>query len=81
MNTTADTIHVTRDGEGEHWLVVTDVVTIKASGQHTSGNLLVIEVTVPPGGGPRPSTGTRIRRPFSFRRATSRSARWMRTMR
>jgi len=26
-----NTIHVTRVNEGEHWLVVTDVTTIKAS--------------------------------------------------
>jgi mannose-6-phosphate isomerase-like protein (cupin superfamily) len=47
-----DTVHVTRTDEGEHWLVVTDVTTIKASGGNTSGKLLVLEVTVPPGGGP-----------------------------
>jgi mannose-6-phosphate isomerase-like protein (cupin superfamily) len=47
-----DTIHVTRVDQGEHWLVGTDVITIKASGQDTSGSLLVLEVTVPPGGGP-----------------------------
>jgi mannose-6-phosphate isomerase-like protein (cupin superfamily) len=47
-----NTIHITRAGEGEHWLVLTDVTTVKASGRHTSGNLLVIEVNVPPGGGP-----------------------------
>ena len=47
-----DTINVTRANEGEHWLVVTDVTTIKASGAETSGKLLVLEVTVPPGGGP-----------------------------
>lgn len=47
-----DTIRVTRADEGEHWLVVTDVTTITASGDDTSGKLLVIEVTVPPGGGP-----------------------------
>src|SRR5215208_7513710 len=46
------TINVTRTNEGEHWLVVTDVTTIKASGENTSGKLLVLEVTVPPGGGP-----------------------------
>jgi mannose-6-phosphate isomerase-like protein (cupin superfamily) len=45
-------IHVTRADQGEHWLVVTEVTTIKASAQGTSGNLLVLEVTVPPGGGP-----------------------------
>ena len=47
-----DTVHVTRANEGDHWLVVTDVTTIKASGEDTSGKLLVLEVTVPPGGGP-----------------------------
>jgi mannose-6-phosphate isomerase-like protein (cupin superfamily) len=47
-----DTINVTRISEGEHWLVVGDVTTIKASGENTSGKLLVLEVTVPPGGGP-----------------------------
>jgi mannose-6-phosphate isomerase-like protein (cupin superfamily) len=47
-----DTIHVTRVDQGEHWLVGTDVITIKASGQDTSGSLLVLEVTVPPGSGP-----------------------------
>lgn len=45
-------IRVTRADEGEHWLVATDVTTIKASGRDTSGRLLVMEVTVPPGGGP-----------------------------
>jgi mannose-6-phosphate isomerase-like protein (cupin superfamily) len=47
-----ETIYVTQAGQGEHLLVVTDVVTIKASGQETSGNMLVVEVLVPPGGGP-----------------------------
>lgn len=45
-------IRVTRVGEGERWLVATDVTTVKASGRDTSGRLLVVEVTVPPGGGP-----------------------------
>ena len=49
---TANTIHVTRAGEGEHWLFGGDVTTIKASGRHTSGDLLVLEVTVAAGGGP-----------------------------
>ena len=73
-----NTIHVTRAGEGEHWLVISDVTTVKASARHTSGNLLVVEVNVPPGGGPRPCIGTGTRRPSSSRRANSRSARWMR---
>ena len=47
-----DTVHVTRANEGDHWLVVTDVTTKKASGEGTSDKLLVLEVTVPPGGGP-----------------------------
>ena len=47
-----NTIKVTRADQGEHWLVGTDVTTIKASGRDTSGNLLVMDVTVPPGGGP-----------------------------
>jgi mannose-6-phosphate isomerase-like protein (cupin superfamily) len=49
---TTNTIHVTRAGEGEHWLFGGDVTTIKASGRDTSGNLLVLEVTVAAGDGP-----------------------------
>ena len=47
-----ETINVTQAEGGEHWLVGTDVITVKASGGDTSGNLLVFEVRVPPGGGP-----------------------------
>ena len=47
-----NTINVTRADQGEHWLVGTDVNTIKASGRDTSDKLLVVEVTVSPGGGP-----------------------------
>jgi mannose-6-phosphate isomerase-like protein (cupin superfamily) len=49
---TTDTMNVTRAGEGEHWFFGGDLTTIKASGRHTSGDLLVLEVTVSPGGGP-----------------------------
>jgi mannose-6-phosphate isomerase-like protein (cupin superfamily) len=49
---TTDTVNVTRAGEGEQWLFGADVTTIKASGRHTSGDLLVLEVTVAAGGGP-----------------------------
>ena len=49
---TTDTVNVTRAGEGEHWLFGADVTTIKASGRHTSGDLLLLEVTVAAGGGP-----------------------------
>jgi mannose-6-phosphate isomerase-like protein (cupin superfamily) len=47
-----ETIHVTRAGQGEHLQVVSDIVTIKASGRDTSGLLVVLEARVPPGGGP-----------------------------
>jgi mannose-6-phosphate isomerase-like protein (cupin superfamily) len=47
-----ETIHITAKGQGKHFLVGNDVVTLKAAGQETSGNLLVMEVVVPPGGGP-----------------------------
>lgn len=49
---TTDTVNVTRAGGGEHWLFGGDVTTIRASGRDTSGALLVLEVTVPSGGGP-----------------------------
>jgi mannose-6-phosphate isomerase-like protein (cupin superfamily) len=49
---TTNTMHVTRAGGGEHWLFGGDTTTIKASGRHTSGELLVLEVTVAAGGGP-----------------------------
>ena len=49
---TTNTIHVTRAGGGEHWFFGGDVTTIKASGRHTSGDLLVLGVTVAAGGGP-----------------------------
>jgi hypothetical protein len=71
-----DTIHVTGAHQGEHWLVGTDVVTIKASGQDTSGNLLVLEVTVRPATAPRPFIGTRTRRLSVCWKANSSSTRW-----
>src|SRR3712207_4834464 len=49
---TTNTIHVSRAGGGEHWLFGGDVTTIKASGRNTSGDLLVLGVTVAAGGGP-----------------------------
>jgi len=45
-------MHITRAGQGEGLQVVTDFVTIKASARETSGKILVMEVIVPPGGGP-----------------------------
>lgn len=50
--TPTSTLHVTPAGEGEHALLGADIVTIKAPGKATGGKLLVLEVTVPPGGGP-----------------------------
>lgn len=47
-----NTISITRKDKGEHLLVGTDVVTIRASGDQTSGKVLMMEVTVPSGGGP-----------------------------
>jgi mannose-6-phosphate isomerase-like protein (cupin superfamily) len=47
-----ETIHITPAGQGEHFLVLGDVATIKAAGQGTSGRILVLENVVPPGGGP-----------------------------
>jgi mannose-6-phosphate isomerase-like protein (cupin superfamily) len=43
---------VTRAGGGEHLHLLADLVTIKAGGAHTSGRIVMMEVTVPPGGGP-----------------------------
>src|SRR5215213_298732 len=71
-----DTIHVTRAGAGEHWLVVTDVTTIKASGRNTSGKLLAISRSPSrPAEGPRSSTSTSTRRSSYSRRASSKSPR------
>jgi mannose-6-phosphate isomerase-like protein (cupin superfamily) len=39
-------------GKGEHLIVVTDIVTLKAVAEDTAGDILFVEVIVPPGGGP-----------------------------
>jgi mannose-6-phosphate isomerase-like protein (cupin superfamily) len=46
------TIHLTKAGQGKHFLFGTDVTTIRASSDTTSGKMLMLEVTVPAGGGP-----------------------------
>jgi mannose-6-phosphate isomerase-like protein (cupin superfamily) len=46
------TVHITSNGQGKHFLVGNDVVTLKATGHETSGTMLVMEVIVPSGGGP-----------------------------
>jgi mannose-6-phosphate isomerase-like protein (cupin superfamily) len=45
-------ICITKAGEGEHFQVIADVVTLKAFGEATSGKLLLLENIVPAGGGP-----------------------------
>lgn len=45
-------IQLTKAGEGEHFQVIADIVTIKAFGEATSGKMLMLENTVPAGGGP-----------------------------
>ncbi len=47
-----NTIHFTKAGDGAHHLLGNDVITVKATSQSTSGHQLVLEVLVPPGGGP-----------------------------
>lgn len=47
-----DQLNLGQINSGEHLLVITDVVTIRASGDETGGQLAVVEVTTPPGGGP-----------------------------
>lgn len=47
-----NTIHKTVANQGEHLLVVTDVLTLKVTGQESGGQFLVLEGRVPPGGGP-----------------------------
>ena len=47
-----ESVCVTRSGEGEHYLVASDVITIKASGPNTSDRFVLIEVRVRPGEGP-----------------------------
>lgn len=40
------------NGAGEHLLVVTDIVTLKAVAMETADAILLVEVIAPPGGGP-----------------------------
>jgi mannose-6-phosphate isomerase-like protein (cupin superfamily) len=47
-----DTMHITRANQGQHFLVGTDVLTIKAGSDTTAGSMLIFEIRVPPGGGP-----------------------------
>jgi quercetin dioxygenase-like cupin family protein len=42
------------DGEGEHLIVLTDLVTIKISAKDTANQYSVIQETVPPQAGPPP---------------------------
>jgi mannose-6-phosphate isomerase-like protein (cupin superfamily) len=47
-----NTMHITRANQGQHFLVGTDVLTIKAGRDMTSGSMLVFEICVLPGDGP-----------------------------
>jgi len=42
-------LHVVKSGEGEHWLVAGEVITVKISERDSSGAMLVLETLVPPG--------------------------------
>lgn len=46
------TSHLTKAGSGKYFLLGSDLVVVKAGSKETSGTLLVLEVTVPAGGGP-----------------------------
>jgi mannose-6-phosphate isomerase-like protein (cupin superfamily) len=45
-------IHVTTAGQGQYFLVAGDVTIVRASGQDTAGQMLMLEVSVEAGGGP-----------------------------
>jgi mannose-6-phosphate isomerase-like protein (cupin superfamily) len=46
------TLHLTKAGSGKYFLLGSDLVTVKAGSRETSATMLVLEVTVPAGGGP-----------------------------
>ncbi|QHT68783.1 cupin domain-containing protein [Rhodocytophaga rosea] len=46
------TIHLTKANTGKHFLLGSDMITVKAGSQETSGTMLAMEVKVPKGGGP-----------------------------
>lgn len=50
--TTGKTINLISPGEGPTFAVVTDLVTFKVGGEESEGAFALVEVTVPPGGGP-----------------------------
>ena len=45
-------IHHTKANTGKQFLLGSDIVTVKAGSQETSGTMLALEVIVPQGGGP-----------------------------
>jgi mannose-6-phosphate isomerase-like protein (cupin superfamily) len=45
-------LHINKPNEGEHLMVGSDIVTVKASSSHTSGHMVMAEVRIRPGGGP-----------------------------
>src|SRR5918912_670770 len=48
-----------QSGEGERIWIVGDTMTLKATGQRTGGNLVLLENLTAPGGGPPPHIHTR----------------------
>lgn len=52
--TTNNTITTVDNGQGQSLSVVGDTYRILISGEHTNGNYAVIDMLVPPGGGPGP---------------------------
>ena len=51
--------HSIATGEGERIWIVGDTMTLKATGESTGGNLVLLENLTAPGGGPPPHTPTR----------------------
>jgi mannose-6-phosphate isomerase-like protein (cupin superfamily) len=47
-----DTIHVTKAAQGKYFLVAGDVTIVRAASENTAGQMLMLEVTAPAGGGP-----------------------------
>jgi quercetin dioxygenase-like cupin family protein len=59
QHTRTDSGYSLAPGEGERTWIVADTMTFKATGEHTGGNLLLLENLTAPGGGPPPHVHTR----------------------
>jgi quercetin dioxygenase-like cupin family protein len=58
-STTATAGYATAEGEGERLWIVGDTMTLKATGESTGGQLVLLENLTAPGGGPPPHVHTR----------------------